>query len=212
MPNLAELAAQVATKPFGRLSPMRFVQPQSLKPILSGKNLVDGQMGGFQICFFAIPLITIVAFFVLQLFLPIVVLLFSLWFLLVLKFCIPPSLSVAFDLNLAAELTALAPRITAGADLDASFTVNVGPPVSATRNESDINGDLQTASRNLAANEQVSPPDLSGYSNTALLPVAAGYDAEKRLPANDDGPTPIGLNLTDDLEYEPRVTERIVVT
>lgn len=52
-------------------------------------------MGGPAICFFSIPLITIIASFVLNLFLPIVVLLFNLWFLLALRFCIPPSFSIA---------------------------------------------------------------------------------------------------------------------
>jgi hypothetical protein len=212
MPNLAELAAQVATKPFGKLSPMRFVQLQSLKPILSGKNLVDGKMGGFQVCFFAIPLITIVAFFVLQIFLPIVVLIFSLWFLLVLKFCIPPSLSIDGDLH--AELTALAPKIKAGDNLDASFSVVVGPPVSGSRDQTQINDKFRAASETLVSKEGVNSPDpnFSGYSNEALRPLAAGYDAVSRMPQTDEGPTAIGLGLTDDLEYEVRVTERIVVT
>ncbi len=50
-----------------------------------------------QICSFSIPLITIVATFVFKLFLPIVMLVFELWFLLRLKFCIPPSIEVRRD-------------------------------------------------------------------------------------------------------------------
>ena len=45
------------------------------------------------ICTFAIELFFIVAFFLFLMFLPIVVLIFQLWFLLALRFCIPPSLS-----------------------------------------------------------------------------------------------------------------------
>ena len=55
----------------------------------------DGTVGAAEeICFFAIPLITIVAFFLLNLFLPIVIFVFQLWFLLKLKFCIPPSIEL----------------------------------------------------------------------------------------------------------------------
>ncbi len=64
-----------------------------------------GQRGALpQICSFALPLITIVANFVLRLFLPIVVFVFGLWFLLRLKFCILPSISFAGDIDLAVDL------------------------------------------------------------------------------------------------------------
>ena len=46
-----------------------------------------------MICFFSIPLVTIVAMFVFKIFMPIVVFLFSLYYLLLLKFCIKPTLS-----------------------------------------------------------------------------------------------------------------------
>ena len=68
---------------------------------------------GFQICSFAIPLMTIVAFFVFQLFLPIVVLVFQLWFLLTLRFCIPPDVDLSG--NFGAELDA----IGGGVNIDA---------------------------------------------------------------------------------------------
>ena len=48
-----------------------------------------------EICSFSIPLITIVATFVFELFLPIVTLLFGLLFMLKLKFCILPEVSLA---------------------------------------------------------------------------------------------------------------------
>ena len=50
-----------------------------------------GTDGRSQICSFSIPLITIVATFVFKLFLPVVMFLFGLLFLLKLKFCIPLS-------------------------------------------------------------------------------------------------------------------------
>ena len=73
----------------------------------------------FQICSFAIPLITIVAFFVFSLFLPIVVFVFQLWFLLTLRFCIPPDVNVGGGFD--AELTA----IGGGLSIDAGAVVAI---------------------------------------------------------------------------------------
>jgi hypothetical protein len=214
MPNLAELAAQVTAKPFGKLSPMKFVQPQALVPSISGTTLSGGSMGQGQICFFAIPLITIVAFFVLQIFLPIVVFLFGLWFLLLLKFCIPPSISI--DAGLQAELSAVAPKIDV--DLDASFTLSVGPPISTLMNETQINAALQTAVKSgIAAADHIDAaalagsPSLAGLANSPLRALANGLQAKAALPADDTG-AGLGLDLTGGLEYEVRVTERPVVT
>lgn len=122
MPNLADLAAQAAARPLGQFSPVRFVHEQQLQTKTNGGIPSSGTVGGPAICFFSIPLITIVASFVLNLFLPIVVLLFNLWFLLALRFCIPPSFSIAGGLQL--ELAALPPRL----DVDAEFAVDVDAP------------------------------------------------------------------------------------
>ena len=208
LPNLAELAAQVTSKPFGKLSPMKFVQPQSLKTSVSGSTFAGNGMGGGQVCFFAIPLITIVAFFVLQIFLPIVVLLFGLWFLLLLKFCIPPSISI--DAGLQAELSAVAPKVDA--DLDASFSVAVGPPISATLNETQINAALRAGVESaIQGADHVSSPSLSGFANSPLRALANGYSAKAALPAADDG-AGLGLDLTGGLAYEVRVTTQPVLT
>ena len=83
-------------------------------------NAADGgEMGGEAICSFSIPLITIIAMFVLSLFLPIVVFIFNLWFLLVFRFCIPPQIKVAAGLDAALAVTP--PKI----DLDAEFSVKI---------------------------------------------------------------------------------------
>lgn len=86
---------------------------------------------GVQICFFSIPLITIIAMFVLNLFLPIVVFLFGLWFLLGLKFCIPPSLSFAAgaDAALHADLSLkieAALSVSVDIEADVLLTGNLG--------------------------------------------------------------------------------------
>jgi hypothetical protein len=59
----------------------------------------SGAVGGnvAKVCTFAIELFMIVAFFVFSLFLPIVVLIFQLWWLLALRFCLPP-VSASLDL------------------------------------------------------------------------------------------------------------------
>jgi hypothetical protein len=93
-----------------------------------GKPQNPGRSSKFEICFFAIPLITIVATFVLELFLPVVILLFQLWWMLALKFCIPPELDVAAGIT--AELGADG-RIGINADLtvDANVEFNIGASV-----------------------------------------------------------------------------------
>ncbi|MFZ5446325.1 MAG: hypothetical protein ACOZQL_40430 [Myxococcota bacterium] len=119
MPDLRELEALSGPGALARFSPMRVVQPQTLKPLVEGGVVTGGMQGGAAICFFAIPLITIVAFFVFSIFLPIVVFLFSLWFLLAFRFCIPPSFS------LSGALTAELDAALAAPDLDLSLSVDV---------------------------------------------------------------------------------------
>jgi len=92
MPDLEDLAAQTTpvpgmglAKPRGSLN----VQVAEKLPVLGGLT------ADFQICTLPIPLITIVAMFLFELFLPIVVLLFGLFWMLLLKFCIPPEINVA---------------------------------------------------------------------------------------------------------------------
>ncbi len=119
MPNLAELAAQATARPIGQFSPVRFVHTQQLQSKTDGGIPSSGSIGGPAVCFFSIPLITIIASFVLNLFLPIVVLLFNLWFLLALRFCIPPSFAIEGGLQ--AELALIPPRL----DVDAELGVDV---------------------------------------------------------------------------------------
>ncbi|WP_148716394.1 hypothetical protein [Chitinolyticbacter meiyuanensis] len=119
MPNLAELAAQALARPIGQLSPIKFVQPQALTPQVEGGAVSGGSMGPGQICHFSIPLITIVALFVLSIFLPIVVFIFQLWFLLAFKFCILPSFK--FEGGMLAELSAIPPAV----GIDGQLSIDV---------------------------------------------------------------------------------------
>jgi hypothetical protein len=129
MPDLRELAAQALARPRGALSNVRVVHPQHMAPKVSGKSLNGGAVGDAAICHFSIPLITIVAMFVLNIFLPIVVFLLQLWYLLAFRFCIPPSLKAGFDFNALGKLTnALPPSgsFTGGIKVDGSFVDEAG--------------------------------------------------------------------------------------
>jgi hypothetical protein len=85
MPDIKEIMAQ----PGG--SPIRFVWPEGSMPQISGLSFPPGGgMGGGGLCSTSIPLVTIVATFLLELLTPIVVYLFGLYHLLLGKFCFPP--------------------------------------------------------------------------------------------------------------------------
>jgi hypothetical protein len=88
LPDLKDLAAQTLTKPMGTASPVKMVAPPDSS--LDFKSLAGVPFSpslGSRTCFWCIPLITIVALFLLNLFLPVVVALFSLYWMLLLKFC-----------------------------------------------------------------------------------------------------------------------------
>lgn len=86
MPDLAELAAQ-ATKP-PSFSIRMHTPPKSQLSFSMGLGIpTGGSLAGPMMCSVSIPLITIIATFVLNIFKPIVVYLFQLWHLLPLKFC-----------------------------------------------------------------------------------------------------------------------------
>jgi hypothetical protein len=178
MPDIDALEAQAASLPFGKGVGVRMLSPpnSSLEFQLDGDNKpVGGVRGGASICSFSIPLITIVASFVLRLFLPIVVLVFGLWFLLKLKFCIPPSfeidgaLAADLDVDFSAKLD-----VDAGleADVEGAFTnpANLAPNASAGLIAS-FGGDLNALARlafDMSTDFSASaPPDLEIQADTA---------------------------------------------
>lgn len=128
LPDIAELAAQAGpsfgagfAKPPGSL--MFGVDTDTQKATGAHRSK------GFEICFIPIPLITIIATFVLELFLPIVMFAFQLWWMLALRLCIPPQ--VELDAGIKAELG------TKG-----SFGVDTSGSVSA---DLTLEGDLELA-------------------------------------------------------------------
>jgi hypothetical protein len=191
MPDLRDLAAQAATRPRGKFSPVRFVQPQHMSP---------GGMGGFSICSFSIPLITIVALFVLNLFLPIVVFLFQLWFLLVFRFCIPPQ--VKMDAGVDAALAVTPP----GVDLAIDGAVSIDNlPVDA----DDLQALLATSvDKGLAMDKaavaasgyDLPSVDLSKQSSNSLGPIDQSFTDAASL--EDDDPPP---DVGEPLAYEDPV-------
>ncbi|HEX7942802.1 MAG TPA: hypothetical protein VF488_13410, partial [Gemmatimonadaceae bacterium] len=118
LPDLEALAAQ-AQPTLG----VAFAKPAKSLMI---KGNADGTVGKSgltklpEICSFSIPLITIVASFVFELFLPVVMIVFGLWFMLKLKFCIPP------EVGLAAGVTA-----EIGLDASLSFEASLSAAVEA---------------------------------------------------------------------------------
>lgn len=186
VPDLGELAAQVASLPISKFAPVKIVQPQSFNFDVDDGKAKNGRVGGGQVCFFAIPLITLVALFVLKLFLPILVFLFGLFFLLQLKFCIPPSLAI--DAGLKAELEAIPPGINVDVELGVSLITQ-------------LNKDLQAGiavDSGIKASGDIAKLDF--FSNLALLPIGNSIKAANSLTAADAGP-----DLTVSLEFEPRV-------
>jgi hypothetical protein len=160
-----------------------------------------GGLGGFQICFFSIPLITIVAMFLLKLFLPIVVFLFGLFFLLQLKFCIPPSLSATGGLSL--KLDALMPKLEldASIDVDVEFKAELGLGFTAAA----LNADFQAG---IPLEHGITDVDfqLKQFSNAAMLPIGEGIHEAKLLVGDDGKPKPeAGVDVTASIDYEARV-------
>lgn len=95
MPDLRALSAH-AGKPGNKGGAVITSPPGSQLSFPDSGGIPDpgsGSAGGAvpRVCTFAIELFTIVAFFLFSLFLPIVVFIFQLWWLLALRFCLPPS-------------------------------------------------------------------------------------------------------------------------
>jgi hypothetical protein len=193
MPDLRELAAQIAARPRGTLSPVRFIQPQHLSPTVKDGAATGGKMSGNAICFFSIPLITIVALFVLNIFLPVVVFVFQLWFLLLFRFCIPPQ--IKFDAALDAKLAATPPSVDldmdfkisldgvsmlTAVDLHTQLTANLGAKIEADGVEAPgdkldafSNNALGTMHRGMADNATLA----DGVEDPETAPAAASYGA-----------------------------------
>ncbi len=209
LPDIPALAATTAPLPVKMVSPPG--SALNVKTDADGKPANGGV--GEAICFFSIPLITIIAMFVLNLFLPIVVFLFNLWFLLGLKFCIPPSLNIEagaqFQADLEGELK-LALDVEVGVTIGGSVVVDlalqeeiVSSTLGANLNGTFI-GDRKAAydPSDMTWNVEVGTPGhtlSTNYDNDLLLDLNATVTADRTDEV-------AAASITADLKWEPRVT------
>lgn len=131
LPDFAQLEAT------GALPSVKMTSPpaSSLAFLENGEIPKTGEVRQAQeICFFALPLITIVAMFVFKLFLPIVTFAFSLFWMLKLKFCIPPSVDLEADLQFELEV------VPGGIEASLSIDIDVEPGI----NQVSLEGTLRT--------------------------------------------------------------------
>lgn len=210
LPDLPALRAQAAALAPGRGAPVKMISPPDsnveVAVEVDGSGAVSSVTkggGGGAICSFAIPLITLVATFVFRLFLPVVVLLFGLWFLLKIKFCIPPMIEL--DAGVAADLDVALPKIEAGLDIDLAVDAtllaalkDVIEPMTGKRL-----GDVVDTSTKAGRAELVGLVATQSIDFSASLP--DGVEVE---------PSPAGAvkreipGVTANLEYETRVEVR----
>lgn len=175
LPDVNELAAQ-ARPTLG----VAFAAPPDY-PMVGGtpENPIKLPSLGFQICSFPIPLITIVAKFVFELFLPVVMIVFQLWWMLAFKFCIPPEISLSAGLNAQFAL-----------DADVSFEAGIEAQVDA----------------NIDANFPSSQDEINAAINTQLkdgfAPIAAGNVQVQVANASSTAGSPL---VSADLEWEEEV-------
>jgi len=217
MPDIPTLAATVGAK-----LPVAFHFPAdsalNIQADKDGKPQNPSSNAGFpQICFFSIPLITIIAMFVLNLFLPIVVFLFGLWFLLGLKFCILPSITLAggvsldvhadLDLKIEAALSVdvdVDADLTLMGDLAADFNLLAGgglemnapfPPPGGNPHFTPL---PDTPGFLFTEGDAGKDPPVKGYSNTAVAEMQAtlAKDNSDEVKAGD---------VTASLLWAPRV-------
>lgn len=132
LPDLRNLAARAGQRqgPGG----VRVVTPPGSQMVVNPfKGIPEpgaGRIGaGGGICTFALELFFIVAFFLFLMFLPIVVLAFQLWWMLALRFCIPPSIGFSAMADFLATGKLLV-DIDADLELKAELNIALGTDIS----------------------------------------------------------------------------------
>jgi hypothetical protein len=183
LPDLNALAAQAKpTLGVGLAKPPGSLMISGTE---EGKPSNPGRSAGFEICFFPIPLITIVATFVFQLFLPVIMLIFQLWWMLALKFCIPPEISL--DASISAEI-----GLSGGIEIDADLNVTAAVEANI---EAAVSADL-TASIGAAGAASL----LGSYSPIAVANAQIEADAMAQVSAPN-----AEVSVVAGLEYETEV-------
>jgi hypothetical protein len=200
LPDLRDMAADPRPRPGATFS----APPGSLTfGVADQKATNPGRSGGFQICTLPIPLITIIAMFVLQLFLPVVVFLFGLFWMLLLKFCIPP------DIDIGGGLTAELAATPGGIALDASGRIDVALTTDAAEDAIQL---TETWAGAPSAGVKVAGGVYVKDLLDAQLPAAASAELRDRFTTaailnwqmdyRASGTTRIP-NVTDTIDFEP---------
>ena len=163
LPDFAQLEASTAVPSvkmsFPARSSFRFDDDMQMPPT----GQVDEKP---DVCFYALPLITIVAMFLLKLFLPVITLTFGLFFMLKLKFCIPPSLDLEADLKL--QLDVVPGQFDIQASLDVDIDLQAGVDQSALEGVLRAGLDAERPGQHLGT-------ELTGrYTNDPLVQLLAG--------------------------------------
>jgi hypothetical protein len=186
MPDFRELEATTA------LPSVRVATPPGSQLIFKTDKVPpekDGStVGGVseQVCFFAVPLITIVAMFLLNLFLPIIMLLFGLWFMLKLKFCIPPSAVVSGEVT--NELAVIGVGIQAAAQLDVDIDEN-------TRiNQAKLREALIKGFNTIDSSGKLATELNAKFSNDAMITLLAGQQYGTENNGIPEHPTSVPLD------------------
>jgi hypothetical protein len=207
LPSIDELAAQA-----GPIMGARFVKPP-------GSLMVQGKRDGTvdshsrssigEICFIPIPLITIVAMFVFELFLPVIMLLFGLFWMLKLKFCIPPQIEVAAGFELELEINGelgVDMKLQVQGNIETAFGVqpasrfNSEFPIDLNNPEA-LTSDLSEAL--VVGWEDPDPPDPPDPPQIGFDPIALGNLA---VDADAAGKAATGiLSVSAGLEWEKEV-------
>ncbi|MDX1997419.1 MAG: hypothetical protein SF066_06840 [Thermoanaerobaculia bacterium] len=188
LPDLQDLEAQAAANPAGHGAGVRMVAPANSTLNPDPNDQTKGSRGALpQICSFSIPLITIIATFVLKLFLPIVVFAFGLWWMLKLKLCILPSFEMDADLAFSLEVQPPELDISIGlsVEVDAALGVNLGTDgLAAIQADLDNNQRAGLALELGADHRATAPPDVAAE----FPPAEPGYPEPKvPLPAASAG-------------------------
>jgi hypothetical protein len=140
-----------------------------------------------QICFFSISLFTIVAFFLFNLFLPILLFAFGLWWMLKLKFCLPPSIELEGELT--AELTVVPGGISASAGLDIDILPGLDQQKITKSLRDGLDGRLATPQAppgGLPAGMNLGTTLTALYTNDPILELLAGQGYADPVGAGPD--------------------------
>jgi hypothetical protein len=169
--------------PVGQGTPVRMISPPGSPDFSVNTSTMKAKKKPpmAQICSFSLPLITIVATFVFKLFLPIVTFVLGLFFLLKLKFCIPPTVTLQADVTAALTVT-FGAELMVGADGVAGLTDTFG----------------KTAQADIA----------KGLATDFSASVPAGVEVDPAPPGATAGELP---SITANLEFEPRVEAHVTV-